>query len=57
MVSFMNRLLNLLFFSKIAVNVCSFASVAAANTDQNKTTDFLRKLELKTPDYFPRRAK
>ena len=33
------------------------APVAAANTDQNKTTDFLRKLELLSPDYFPRRQK
>jgi len=33
------------------------APVAAAITDQNKTTDFLRKLELYQPDYFPRSTK
>jgi hypothetical protein len=37
----------------IAVNVCGFASVAAADADQNKTTTFLWKMKLQSPDYFP----
>ena len=33
-------------FGGVACNVCGFASVAAADTDQNKSTTFLRKIEL-----------
>ena len=31
-------------FGNMAYNVCGFASVAAADTDQNKTTTFLWKI-------------
>jgi hypothetical protein len=31
---------------------CSLQSVAAANTDQNKFTNFLLKTELQLPNYF-----
>ncbi|WP_396146480.1 hypothetical protein [Flavobacterium sp.] len=40
-------------FFTLAANVCGFASVAAADTDQNKTTTFFRKIKLKWPAYFP----
>jgi hypothetical protein len=36
-------------------NVSRLTPVAAAITDQNKTTDFLRKIKLFLPDYSPRR--
>lgn len=42
------------FFS-IAYNVSRLTPVAAAITDQNKTTDFIRKIKLFLPDYSPRR--
>ena len=50
---FVNRIVR--FFHSLTL--CRFAPVAAASTNQNKCTEFLLKIKLKTPAYFPRRQK